>query len=358
MVRRKGDVGGEKACREDRGMRSRRGNPGLEVGGARKKEGRADDGRIHVGRSCESCGGVGRNIASALISLGLNATRLISVVGNDQAGEAIIKSLGDGDQTVERLSNMNTARCTVIIDYKGEYRFGIGEMDAFASISPDLVKKYRSVVENASFIILDGNLPHTTIQYVLDLATSSNIPVWYEPTDVKKATKVFEANSRWQNVLHFISPNKNELSAIGKYLGIKVPENKQAMDIEEVKVIAEQVAKFIPVVISTLGSQGVLVIRKASGNDPFYDKEGKLIVNNIITSRLYPPLSYTSEDSNETFNVSGCGDCLTAGIIYGIHKNLNEVDCLSLALKAAALSLTSLDAVPASLSLLCNEVKC
>lgn len=83
--------------------------------------------------------------------------------------------------------------------------------------------------------------------------------VWYEPTDIKKATKVFEAKSQWQNVLHFISPNRNELSVIGKYLGIPVPENKLTMDLEEVKLIAEQVAEFVPVVISTLGSQGVLV---------------------------------------------------------------------------------------------------
>lgn len=76
---------------------------------------------------------------------------------------------------------------------------------------------------------------------------------------MNKATKVFKAKSQWQNVLHFISPNRNELSAIGKYLGISVPDNKLPIDLEEVKTIAEQVAEFIPVVISTLGSQGVLV---------------------------------------------------------------------------------------------------
>ncbi|XP_076281429.1 uncharacterized protein LOC143209541 [Lasioglossum baleicum] len=316
-----------------------------------------DDGRTHAGRSRESCGGVGRNIANALINLGLNATRLISVVGNDQPGEAIIKSLGDGGWTVEQLSNMTTARCTVIIDGKGECHFGVGEMDIFASITPDVVKKHRSHLENASFIVLDGNLPLNTIKYVLDLATDSKIPVWYEPTDVKKATKIFEAETQWKNVLHFISPNRNELKAIAKYLGVSVPEDKSSIDLEEVKAIAEQVAKFVPVIISTLGSQGVLVVRKALGSDTFYDKEGKLTVNSTITSRLYPPLSYTFEDSNETFNVSGCGDCLTAGMIYGIHKNMIETDCLSLTLKAAALSLTSLDAVPASLSLLCNDAE-
>ncbi|PBC29571.1 pseudouridine-metabolizing bifunctional protein [Apis cerana cerana] len=91
-------------------------------------------------------------------------------------GKAIIKSLGDGGQTVEQLSNMNTARCTTIIDYKGECRFGIGEMEVFTSISPNLVKKYQSYVENSSIIVLDGNLPLDTIQYLLELATYSKIP--------------------------------------------------------------------------------------------------------------------------------------------------------------------------------------
>ncbi|CAK9802343.1 Pseudouridine kinase [Anthophora quadrimaculata] len=183
------------------------------------------------------------------------------------------------------------------------------------------------------------------------------ILVWFEPTDIKTATKIFEAKSQWRNVLHFISPNKNELALIGKYFGIPVPNNKFEMDVEEVKAIAEQLNEFIPVVISTLGSQGVLIVRKAAANDSFYDKEGKLVVRTTVNSRLYPPLYHISDDPNKTFNVSGCGDCLAAGIIYGIHKNFDETNCLSLALNAAALSLTSLDAVPAALPLLRNSIK-
>lgn len=64
----------------------------------------------------------------------------------------------------------------MIIDNKGELHFGIGDMDAFASITPNLVKKYRSHIEKASLIVLDGNLPVDTIQYVLDLAAYSEIP--------------------------------------------------------------------------------------------------------------------------------------------------------------------------------------
>lgn len=68
------------------------------------------DGRTHAGRSRRSCGGVGRNVADALIKLGLKNTRLISVVGNDKYGQIVIKSLGAGAKTVEQMSDVKTAR--------------------------------------------------------------------------------------------------------------------------------------------------------------------------------------------------------------------------------------------------------
>jgi len=80
---------------------------------------------------------------------------------------------------------------------------------------------------------------------------------------------------------------------------------------------------------------------------PFYDERGELIVDSTVASRLYPATD--AEKTDEIINESGCGDCLTAGIIYGIHKNLDEDGCISVALKAAALSLRSFDAVPRTL---------
>jgi len=68
------------------------------------------DGRTHTGRSRRSCGGVGRNIADALLKLGLENTRLVSVVGDDEPGKVILESLGAGSETVKCLSSVDTAR--------------------------------------------------------------------------------------------------------------------------------------------------------------------------------------------------------------------------------------------------------
>lgn len=89
--------------------------------------------------------------------------------------------------------------------------------------------------------------------------------------------------------------------------------------------------------------------RRAAQNEPFYGEDGRLVADSPIASRLYP-VAHSARESGGIVSVSGCGDCLTAGMIYGIHRNLSEADCVSVALEAAALSLTSFDTVPRTLA--------
>lgn len=68
-----------------------------------------NDGGTYNGRSRHSCGGVGRNVAEALLKLGLDNTRFISVVGYDEHGKTILDSLGTGGETVKRM-DLDTAK--------------------------------------------------------------------------------------------------------------------------------------------------------------------------------------------------------------------------------------------------------
>ena len=72
------------------------------------------NGSTHKGQSREACGGVGRNVASALINLGLDGTKLISVVGNDEAGKTVIRSLKGGADTVQILADEKTAKYLIL----------------------------------------------------------------------------------------------------------------------------------------------------------------------------------------------------------------------------------------------------
>lgn len=102
----------------------------------------------------------------------------------------------------------------------------------------------------------------------------------------------------------------------------------------------------------------IQVTRKASRDCAFYNERGELIEKEDIQSHLYNPLSQIEKIPVHQNSVSGCGDCLAAGIIVGILNKFSETECISLGLKAAAISLKSFEAVPQQLSTLRIEEKC
>lgn len=63
-----------------------------------------------------------------------------------------------------------------MVDFGGDCQFGVGEMTAHESISPNLVRKYQSELSKASIIVLDGNPPIESIAEVFDVAAEFNIP--------------------------------------------------------------------------------------------------------------------------------------------------------------------------------------
>lgn len=73
---------------------------------------------------------------------------------------------------------------------------------------------------------------------------------------MRKAAKIFEADLRRGDALHFVSPNLNELKAMSEFIDIPTTENTS---LATVTSIAERLTEHIPVVITTLGSRGVLV---------------------------------------------------------------------------------------------------
>lgn len=304
------------------------------------------NGSTHRGESRRSCGGVGRNLAAALVNLGAGETKLLSVVGDDEAGRAVVSSLGTAASTVRVLPDTCTARYTAVVDNEGNCCFGIGEMDAFVKISREFLQQNLNVLKGACLVVMDGNPPLDAMKLVLDTSLEYRIPVWYEPTDIHKALKIFECGSAWKQVLKFVSPNVNELMAMANYFQIPVPPKESDIGFETIKAITEQLVERIPVIIATLGSKGVMVTRKSSQNDLFFDEYRNLVETSGVQSRLYAPLLFDKKISS----VSGCGDCLAAGIITGIVRGWKEPYCLSLGLHAAKQSLTSFETVPSTLT--------
>ncbi|XP_021917454.1 uncharacterized protein LOC110828757 isoform X3 [Zootermopsis nevadensis] len=173
------------------------------------------NGSTHAGQIRQSGGGVGRNIADALGKLG-TLPFLISAIGNDYAGDYLVKNTLKHIETsgLLWLDHCRTACYSAIVNKHGECYFGVGDMVTHDYISPKLVDNFLDEIKQSSLVVLDGNIPVETMDYVLAVCKKSQIPVWFEPTDIRKAGKVFQ--SRHWTTLGYVSPNLNELQVMSQ----------------------------------------------------------------------------------------------------------------------------------------------
>ncbi|KAK0180274.1 hypothetical protein PV327_005935 [Microctonus hyperodae] len=144
---------------------------------------------------------------------------------------------------------------------------------------------------------------------------------------------------------------------MAEYFSIKISNAPwENITVDEIIDVSKQLAEYIPVVFTTMGPEGLLVTRKGNATDVFYNftNNSSYEVNNSmacneIESRIYPPLLNIDDNINKGYSVSGCGDCLAAGIISGMLKGYDELSSVSLGLRAAAISLQSFETTPATL---------
>jgi pseudouridine-5'-phosphate glycosidase/pseudouridine kinase len=135
------------------------------------------NGSTHRGEISHSGGGVGRNIADALGKLGARPI-LISAIGSDQTGDYLLKNTLNHIDTrgLLRLDNCRTACYSSVIDSHGQCYFGIGDMAINDRITPKLVEKFLDEIRQCSLVLMDGNIPIETMDYVLQVCKTWRIP--------------------------------------------------------------------------------------------------------------------------------------------------------------------------------------
>lgn len=177
----------------------------------------------------------------------------------------------------------------------------------------------------------------------------SQIQVWFEPTDTRKAGKVFQ--SRHWTSLGYVSPNLNELQVMSQASGLffSLSQFHSASEddniLNEASFLARNLVEHIGAAIVTLGRLGVLVAREGEANEPLLQSSRDIPRNrSSVSVRHYAlPLSITE---CRIVNVSGAGDCLAAGMLEAMLRGLSETECVSVGFSAAAWSLQSSCAVP------------
>eukprot|EP01130_Rhizamoeba_saxonica_P002952 TRINITY_DN1297_c0_g2_i5.p1 TRINITY_DN1297_c0_g2~~TRINITY_DN1297_c0_g2_i5.p1 ORF type:complete len:595 (-),score=125.63 TRINITY_DN1297_c0_g2_i5:1215-2999(-) len=261
----------------------------------------------NIGRIKITPGGVGRNIAEALGRLNDNPI-LISVLGNDTFSEYILDHAKDYMETcyIKRIDEGNTPVYNALLSKK-DMATAVNDMGLIEQLNVQTVMKYESLISNASFLVVDANIPVSTLEYVCEIAHQNNVDVWFEPTSAVKSVKCVSLIDK----LTYISPNIYELQAISKALG----GNDSSLPTDHMKVLFNRNPDLK--IFLTLGEEGVL------------------FANNVSYTLLEP---YNPE---KMVNTTGAGDSFTAGVIHSLLQGKDVLYSVEVGLIAAKTSLES-----------------
>lgn len=295
----------------------------------------SNPGKINVGS-----GGVGRNIAHNLALLNVPVT-LLSAVGDDGEGIRILEETGKAGVKMEQMiisGEHPTGIYLGILDEKGEMEVAVSDMRILEEITVEYLRSKAYLIKGSKIVVVDTNIPEESVGYVVDLCNKVKVPILVEPVSVEKAKKLRGIlNGRW--TVDYITPNRDELASIS---GMEIGDDQ---DINLVRAAEELKGKGVKNVIVTLGERGVYVSSEGGGfsgeGEEPGEREGSRKKDEIGRSwkRFIRP------SVGKAVDVTGAGDALAAGLVYGIYKGYSMEVAARFGLGAAALTISTKEAV-------------
>jgi pseudouridine kinase len=277
----------------------------IVIGGANidikaRADGKYVAGTSNPGTVSFTPGGVARNIAHNLGSLGVNVA-LITAIGNDAAGEIATSATRAAGVDLGLCLREDTATGSyvAVLDEKGELVSAVNDMRILESLKPESVKPHRAALEAAKFIVADCNLSPDLLDY-LALNFSDNLIV--EPVSVSKSQKLLTLLDRHEVFL--ATPNRDQIEAM-----------TDTDDLDQACQILHE--RGLQNLIVHLGSEGALL------------SSGKGMKNIRAAGQA------------QVRDVTGAGDAAVAGLVYGLLKDYDLAQAAQFGQVAASLVLNS-----------------
>ena len=286
----------------------------------------SNPGKINVGS-----GGVGRNIAHNLALLSVPVT-LLSAVGDDGEGIRILEVTGKAGVRTEQMiisGEHPTGIYLGILDSGGEMEVAVSDMQILEEITVEYLRSKAYLIKESKIVVVDTNIPEESIEYVIDLCNKVGVPILVEPVSVEKARKlrkILDGSERGRGsgkwTVDYITPSEDELESI---LGSEIGDDQ---DVDLVKAAEELKCRGVRNMIVTLGERGIYV--SGGGTD-----EGKKEDCN----------KFMAPYRGEVVDVTGAGDALVAGLVYGIYKGYPVEVASRFGLAGAALTISTKEVV-------------
>lgn len=365
-------------------------------------------------RITQSLGGVGHNVARAAHLMGAQV-RLCSAVGSDLAGSAALEALVSsgmsttGIATFPAESGSRTAQYIAINDTSKDLVMAMADM-SILSTSSSLPCTFENLwlpqlrASKPKHLVVDGNWPPQYLSQWLNAGKDTGASIVFEPVSTAKSTSLFNLPPGPQGEaqlgvfpnasVHLSTPNSLELSAMytaarernfferadwwsvidamgipstGARVQMAMATSSKLVD-EGIPQMAVQLLPFIPVLLTKLGADGVLLTQLLPAGDerlqsaeaaPFIlsrcgnETEESLGVGGVYM-RLFPAAEKVRDE--DVVSVNGVGDTFAGTLVAGLAKGKRIEDAIGVAQRAAVLTLMSKEAVSGKLEGLRGEL--
>ena len=267
-------------------------------------------------------GGVARNVAHCLARLGCS-TSLFSAIGSDAPGEGLLDELrSDGVDVsgVARSDDYPTASYTAVFESDGRLSVGLADMESFTTLDADWAARIIPSLESADYWFVDANLPAATLERLLR-EPPPEVRILADPVSAPKAKRLLPVLPS----IHALFPDRREAMALAAAGGMQAPRGvvpgrsrvdsgaREPAKLAEFSVAAALIRDVgVGTVVVSLGAEGVYLD----------DGERPRVVAAIPPTRVA--------------DVTGAGDALVAGYLYGLVSGSD--DPLRLGLAAASLA--------------------
>lgn len=256
-----------------------------------------------------TAGGVARNVAENLARLGLRPT-MLSRVGDDADGTEVLEALagsGVGAAFVGRSPSAATASYTALLDPAGEMVVAFADMAVYDELDVALLESLLPAMAEFPVWFADCNLPARSLAFLLS-EKPDHIRLFVDSVSVAKAGRLAGSLAG----IDTLFANLDEAARLAG-LAIRAP-----LDVCEAGYR-----------LLDRGAGAVVITRGADGAYLATAEEW----------RFLPALPARVND------VTGAGDALIAGTVYGRCSDLPPAEALGLGLACAALAVETPDTV-------------
>ena len=273
----------------------------------------------NIGTVERACGGVGRNMASALKALGFDVS-FFTALADDGDGHLIMDELkAEGIELVSKPFTGPGCRTGVyccIFDSDGSLVCAVNDMKITENLSADLVLKHKDVLESCDYVAIDANLPIETIKAIASL----DVKLVADCVSSVKASKLSDVLES----IFLLKANFLEACALAEVEGADPDE-------EGLQTVMEAlVAKGLRRAIISLGSRGAFCYE----------------VSGTGTRGYEAPVV----DGLNVVSTNGCGDVLLAGFLRALSDGLPIEDAMDYGRMASGINSESMVAVSPELS--------